>query len=81
MLRIITILNIGIIPADLDNATYFEQNYFINPFEVGFFMFFMFKSGYSSSDKQLETVSQWKGLKFVYVALNGHAHKSEVTHP
>ena len=25
----------------------------------------MLKSGYSSSDKQLETVSQWKGLKFV----------------
>ena len=41
----------------------------------------MLKSGYSSSNKQLETVSQWKGLKFVYVALNGHAHKSEVTHP
>ena len=81
MLRIITILNIGIIPAYLDNATYFKQNYFINPFEVGFRVFFMLKSGYSSSDKQLETVSQWKGLKFVYVALNSHAHKSEVTHP
>ena len=41
----------------------------------------MFKSGYSSSDKQLEIVSQWKGLKFVYVPLNDLAHKSEVTHP
>ena len=41
----------------------------------------MFKSGYSSSDKQLEIVLQWKGLKFVYVPLNDHAHKSEVTHP
>ena len=46
-----------------------------------FWLFFMFKNGYRSSDKQLEIVSQWKGLKFVYVPLNDHAHKSEVTHP
>ena len=54
MLRIITILNIGIIPAYLDNATYFEQNYFINPFEVGFGCFLCLKVGI------VVAISNWK---------------------
>ena len=75
MLRIIAILNIGFIPADLDNATYFEQNYFINPFEVGFSCFLCLKVGI------VVAISNWKQFPNVYVPLKGHAHKSEVTPP